>query len=55
MKFTKSITLSLKTIDLIDQYMQDQKMVNFSKAVNMLIQERDRFYKIAMALQKKEK
>ncbi|GAH91126.1 unnamed protein product, partial [marine sediment metagenome] len=46
MKFTKSISLSLESIDIIDAFMEERKMVNFSKAVNMLIIERKRFFKI---------
>ena len=52
MKFTKSITLDLKTIDLIDEFMREEKITNFSKAVRILLVRGDRFEKIATKLQK---
>ncbi len=52
MKFSKSVTFDLKTIDIVDEYMDDNDMVNFSKAINELILEGKRFKKIALQLQK---
>jgi len=54
MKFSHTVSFDLETIDIIDQYMSDNRIKNFSFAVCQLIKEQKRFKKIALKLQKKE-
>jgi len=54
MKFGHTVSFDLKSIDLIDEYMKENRMSNFSLAVCNIIQEHERFRKIIKQLTKKD-